>query len=121
MHRSTARKEILPDKGGFANCKNTAQEERGITRSEIRKIIESHGKWYQNIRFSFMLETRHARRGLGSKILAESRLVAKKWLSTDTKLNLYLSHGKASIGAECIVLGTRACENNCVQVHICLL
>ena len=43
-------------------------------------------------------------------------------LSTDAKLNLYLSlfptdpHGKVSIGNACIVLGARTYKNNCAQV-----
>jgi hypothetical protein len=37
-------------------------------------------------------------------------------LSTDAKTNLYLSHGRLSIGAEYIGLGARMYKNHCAPV-----
>jgi hypothetical protein len=43
-------------------------------------------------------------------------MIAGAYLSTDAKTNLYLSHGKLSIGAECIGLGARTYKNYCALV-----
>ena len=44
------------------------------------------------------------------------------WMvSTDAKTNLYLSHGRLSIGAEYIGLGARTYKNHCAPVLICHL
>src|SRR6187200_3755561 len=37
-------------------------------------------------------------------------------LSTDAQTNLYLSHGRLSIDAECIGLGARTYKNHCAPV-----
>src|SRR6188474_2492711 len=37
-------------------------------------------------------------------------------LSTDAQINLYLSHGRLSIDAECIGLGARTYKNHCAPV-----
>ena len=42
-------------------------------------------------------------------------------VSTDAQTNLYLSHGRLSIDAECIGLGARTYKNHCapVLIYIC--
>jgi len=39
-------------------------------------------------------------------------------VSTDAQTNLYLSHGRLSIDAECIGLGARTYKNHCASVLI---
>jgi 2-polyprenyl-3-methyl-5-hydroxy-6-metoxy-1,4-benzoquinol methylase len=69
----------------LADHKDFEQGKKKISRSEIKKIIDSHSKWYQNIRFGFMLETHHTRRSLDRKILAECRLLVMNALGKKTK------------------------------------
>src|SRR6187200_2573419 len=44
------------------------------------------------------------------------RAMVRAKVSTDAQTNLYLSHGRLSIDAECIGLGARTYKNHCALV-----
>jgi SAM-dependent methyltransferase len=89
----------------FANYRRIDQEGGSITQSEIRKIIRSYGKWYQNIRFGFMLETHYIALPLEYRILAECRRLVRKWLGRKTKVEILLESLPDLTGKRIIDIG----------------
>lgn len=94
----------------------TSKDNKSISRSQIRKIIDSH-TWYQNIRFGFLLETGDTRQTQADKVWREGRYWARKVLRRSTREQVLIDSlpdvsGKRVIDVGCNA-GVKSVEASC--------
>jgi SAM-dependent methyltransferase len=91
--------------------------EAGISRSEIKRIIRSYDKWYQRIRFGFLLQTHGTPTNLRQRLTAEWSFWARRVLGRKTREEVFKDAlpdvaGKTVIDVGCNA-GLKSLEASC--------
>ena len=79
-----------------------------ISRTEIKRIIDSYDNWYQRICFGFMLETRNRSTNPTDEFLRECHFWLRKILRRSTREDVFLDSLPDLTGKRVIDIGCNA-------------